>query len=62
MPPVINMDECMVEFKTSVSEQKQLFDKIGTYHLKKYKGKWKIYNTEGLKELDINKPSVPKIL
>jgi hypothetical protein len=41
-----------VEFKSTVTLDNQSHNKIQAYHLKKYDGKWKIYNTDGLKKLD----------
>jgi hypothetical protein len=48
----IKPDECLVEFKSSVTLDNQSHNKIQAYHLKKYQGKWKIYSTDGLKKLD----------
>jgi len=48
----ISNEECLVDFKTSVSRDNQSYDKLQSYHMKKYNGRWKIFNTEGLKKLD----------
>jgi hypothetical protein len=48
----INSEECLVEFKSSANLDNQSHNKIQAYHLKKHDGKWKIYNTDGLKQLD----------
>jgi hypothetical protein len=48
----VNPEECIVEFKSAVTLDNQSLNKVQTYHLKKYEGKWKIYNTDGLKNLD----------
>ena len=58
----INNEECLVEFKSSVIQDNQSHNKIQAYHLKKYGGRWKIYNTEGLKKLDKDMPATPKVL
>jgi hypothetical protein len=48
----INSEECLVEFKSSANLDNQSHNKIQVYHLKKHDEKWKIYNTDGLKQLD----------
>jgi hypothetical protein len=58
----ITHEECLVEFKTSVVREDQLFNKVQVYHMKKYEGKWKIYDTEGLKRMDTDMPSDLEVL
>ncbi len=58
----ITHEECLVEFKTSVVQGDQLFEKVQVYHMKKYEGKWKIYDTEGLKGLNTDMPSDLEVL
>lgn len=53
----INSEECLVEFKSSANLDNQSHNKIQAYHLKKHEEKWKIYNTDGLKQL--NKKILP---
>jgi hypothetical protein len=58
----INNEECLVEFKTSMAMGNQSYNKVQIYHMKKYDGKWKIYDTEGLKKLNTEMPSEQEIL
>jgi hypothetical protein len=58
----IRPDECVVEFKSSVTLENKSQDKIQAFQLKKYQGKWKIYNTDGLKKLNKDIAAERKIL
>ncbi len=48
----IHPEECLVEFKSSVNLDSGAYNKIQVFHLKKYDEKWRIYSTDGLKNLD----------
>ncbi len=58
----ISAEECLVKFKTSVTIENHTYNKIQVYHMKKFDEKWKIYDTEGLKELDTDMPSDIEVL
>lgn len=58
----VNDHECQVEFKTTVTEDNQTYNKVEAYRLKRFDGQWKIFDTEGLKKLDNQKPTAQKQL